>query len=232
MKKSFYIIVSFLTITGCATGPLKDVGKTPALSPVPEDALSPLAVPAHGPGSYPESPKRYSIWSPHKAGLFTARRAMNIGDIVTVKITLDDEAEFDSQSDRKRNSSKSLGLTGSTSTGLSGGLDGSLNSGTAFDGSGGTKRSESLDVSVAALVSSVLPNGNLYIRGSQEIVVNAEKRVLTVEGIVRPSDILPNSTISYDRIAEARVSYGGAGRITEVQQPPYGQQVLDTLLPI
>ncbi len=81
------------------------------------------------------------------------------------------------------------------------------------------------------MVTSVLPNGNLVISGSQEVRVNAELRILTIAGIVRPSDIGPDNTISYDRIAEARVSYGGRGRLSEVQQPPYGQQILDNVLP-
>ena len=164
--------------------------------------------------------------------MFTARRAMKPGDILTVDITIDDRASFDNKSDRERTQSKSIGLSGSTSSGLSGSADGGLNSSTSYDGSGGTTRSESLNVSIAAIVSDILPNGNLIIRGSQEVVVNAEKRVLSVAGIVRPSDILPDSTVPYDRIAEARISYGGRGRITEVQQPTYGQQELDKFLPL
>ena len=92
-------------------------------------------------------------------------------------------------------------------------------------------RSENIELSIAAVVTEVLPNGNLMITGSQEVRVNAELSILTIAGVVRPSDIGAQNTIPYDRIAEARVSYGGRGRLTEVQQPPYGQQVLDTVLP-
>ena len=102
-----------------------------------------------------------------------------------------------------------------------------------FSGSndGQTARSENLRLSVAAVVTDVLPNGNLIISGTQEVRVNAELRVLTIAGIVRPNDIGASNTISYERIAEARISYGGRGRLTEVQQPPYGHQILDQVLP-
>ena len=99
------------------------------------------------------------------------------------------------------------------------------------EGEGETKRSEDLELSIAAVVVEVLGNGNLVIQGSQEVRVNAELRILTIGGIVRPIDIGPQNTISYERIAEARISYGGRGRLTEVQQPPYGQQILDRVLP-
>ena len=115
--------------------------------------------------------------------------------------------------------------------GSSGSLDGAVNSSTATAGDGETKRSEDLELSIAAVVVEVLGNGNLVIQGSQEVRVNAELRVLTIGGIVRPIDIGPQNTISYERNAEARISYGGRGRLTEVQQPPYGQQILDRVLP-
>lgn len=218
-------------VSGCMVNP-RAIGRTPELSPMSVEAQYPASTKEQMAMRYPDQPKKYSTWNAKAAGLFTARRAMKPGDILTVNIRVDDSADFDNRSDRQRSSSKSLGLAGSTSGGFSGSLDGSLNSGTSFDGSGGTRRAETLDVSIAAVVYEILQNGNLVIRGSQEIVVNAEKRVLTVQGIVRPSDILPDSTIPYEKIAEARISYGGAGRITEVQQPPYGQQALDMLLPL
>ena len=77
----------------------------------------------------------------------------------------------------------------------------------------------------------VLPNGILSIVGSQEIRVNFELRDLQVSGFVRPEDISRQNEITYDKIASARVSYGGRGQISDVQQPRYGQQVLDILLP-
>jgi flagellar L-ring protein precursor FlgH len=152
-----------------------------------------------------------------------------------VQISINDSAQLSNRSNRKRTGSKSLGLTGSfdiAGTGTSGSLDAALESDTAFNGNGGVSRSESINVRVAALVREVMPNGNLMISGSQEVLVNSELRFLTITGLVRPSDILPDNTISYERIAEARISYGGRGRISEVQQPAYGQQILDRLSPL
>jgi flagellar L-ring protein precursor FlgH len=176
-----------------------------------------------------------STWDDRSANLFLNRRASNAGDILTVQISINDSAQFSNRTNRNRTGSKSLGVAGSfdiAGTGTSGKVDASLESGTAFNGNGGVSRSESINVRVAALVREVLPNGNLYISGSQEVLVNSELRFLTITGIVRPTDILPDNTISYERIAEARISYGGRGRISEVQQPAYGQQILDQLSPL
>ncbi|MEM5502486.1 flagellar basal body L-ring protein FlgH [Ahrensia kielensis] len=218
-------------LSGCMIQP-KTIGQTPQLSPMSVDAQYQTHTKEELGSMYPDTPRKYSTWNNSAASLFTGRQAMNRGDILTVNIVLNDRAQFDNRSDRQRTSSKSIGLGANTSGGFAGSIDGSLNSGTTFDGSGGTTRQEKLDVSIAAVVMEVLQNGNLVIRGTQEIVVNAEKRVMTVEGIVRPSDILPDSSVPYEKIAEARISYGGQGRITEVQQPPYGQQALDMLLPL
>ena len=98
-------------------------------------------------------------------------------------------------------------------------------------GQGSTERDEEVSVKLAATVTQILPNGNMVIQGRQEVRVNFEKRVLELAGVIRPEDILTDNTISYDKIAEARISYGGKGQITDVQQPRYGQQVYDILFP-
>lgn len=176
-----------------------------------------------------------STWNDRSATLFLNRRAANAGDLLTVQIAINDSAQFSNRSNRNRTGSKSLGLAGSfdvAGSGASGSVDASLESETAFSGNGGVSRSEFINVRVAALVREVMPNGNLFIAGSQEVLVNSELRFLTITGIVRPNDILPDNTISYERIAEARISYGGRGQISEVQRPAYGQQILDKLSPL
>jgi flagellar L-ring protein precursor FlgH len=175
-----------------------------------------------------------STWSNASSDLFTSPRARQVGDIVTVNIQIDDKAEFDNASDRSRQSSVSAGLDYAFSFkgwNTDGTADAGINSSSASTGQGTIDRSEKLRLSVAAVVNEVLPNGNVVISGSQEVRVNFEVRVLNIAGIVRPRDISPKNTISYDKIAEARVSYGGRGRLMEVQQPAYGQQLYDVLTP-
>ena len=184
---------------------------------------------------------RASLWSRERESLLGDRRAVKKGDILTVVIEIDEEAEISNGTSRSRNASESLGIPqllglpqrvdeklpeGAT---LGNAVD--LSSGTQTSGQGSVKRNEKLTLRVAATIVDVLPNGVLSINGSQELRVNFEIRELLVSGYVRPEDISRQNEITYDKIASARVSYGGRGQITDVQQPRYGQQILDAVLP-
>ena len=218
-----------------AAAGLREIGVEPALSPVGAGLAGAPPPPVEYAG-YPAPPqKRFSLWNDRQSRLFTDPRALSPGDILTVRIKINDRARFKNESDRSRTSSRSLGGADRLRMGRRGierqrRRQRQLGDGSA-EGEGETKRSEDLELSIAAVVVEVLGNGNLVIQGSQEVRVNAELRILTIGGIVRPIDIGPQNTISYERIAEARISYGGRGRLTEVQQPPYGQQILDRVLP-
>jgi flagellar L-ring protein precursor FlgH len=169
------------------------------------------------------------------------RRATKKGDILTVVIEIDEEASISNDTERSRTSSESmqvpqlLGLPQRLNEELPDGASSAdlvdLGSSSSSGGSGSVSRSEKLELRVAATVVDVLPNGVLAISGSQELRVNFELRELLVSGYVRPDDISRQNEITYDKIASARVSYGGRGQITDVQQPRYGQQVLDAVLP-
>jgi flagellar L-ring protein precursor FlgH len=149
-----------------------------------------------------------------------------------------DKASLDNSSRRSRDASHGFGLDighaidwRGFASAASAKADSSVKSNTAQDGKGAIARSENIDLRIAAVVTDVLPNGNLLIQGSQELRVNYELRVLTFTGVVNTADIKADNTISHERIAEARMSYGGRGRIMEVQQPAWGHQVIDLLLP-
>lgn len=233
MKRILFVLACAVALSGCAAD-LKEVGREPSLSPVGSGIDSSAATAYRYPERPPTPTKRYSLWDDRQSRLFTDPRALQQGDILTVKIRINDRARFKNESGRSRTATRNLGLNLSgewDGAGTGGKASGSVDSKTQTAGAGSTERSESIDLNVAAVVTDVLPNGNLVIKGSQEVRVNAELRVLTVAGIVRPSDIGAENTISYERIAEARISYGGRGRLTEVQQPPYGQQILDQVLP-
>jgi flagellar L-ring protein FlgH len=113
----------------------------------------------------------------------------------------------------------------------SGQFDPKIQSTSHAQGQGGVSRSESIDLRVGAVVTCVLPNGNLIVSGRQEILVNYELRELIIAGIVQPGDIAADNSIAYDKIAEARISYGGRGRVMEVQQPGWGQQLYNKFSP-
>jgi flagellar L-ring protein precursor FlgH len=222
---------------GCADT-VRDFAREPHLTPVGAglrpDRVAILSEPAPPPAVRPDN----SLWRDGSSELFRDPRAARVGDVVTVKISIRDKASLDNTSERSRDAKRNLNT--STSYELNypflkgkgdGKIDSSINSGTSTKGQGAITRSESIELLVAAVVSDVLPNGNLVISGTQEVRVNYELRVLSVAGVVRPRDIATDNTISYDKIAEARIAYGGRGRITEVQQPAWGQQLLDLILP-
>ncbi len=229
-------------LSGCGTT-LQELGKEPSLTPV-GSGLTPPAVPiAADPSPKPRYRSGNSLWQDSSADLFRDPRASRVGDLVTVKISIKDSAKFDNKNNRKREQQGELdvnfaydlnlsanGKQGPQATGA-GSFNPKVNSNTDTKSEGQVTRSESIDLLVAAVVTDVLPNGNLMIAGTQEVRVNYEMRVLGVAGVVRPRDIATDNSISYDKIAEARISYGGRGRIMEVSQPGWGQQILDVISP-
>ncbi len=175
-----------------------------------------------------------SLWTAGHDAFFRDPRASRAGDVLTVLIAIDDRATLDNRSDRARSGSANLGGGFSASlddSSTEGEASGDIAANSRSRGQGSIDRKEEIKLSVAAVVTNVLPNGNLVISGSQEVRVNYEMRVLNIAGIVRPRDIASDNTITYEKIAEARISYGGRGRISEVQQPGWGQQVYDFIAP-
>lgn len=232
-----------VALAGCAARPL-EIGREPELSPVGA-GLRRASNPESQAGTeqlFPQRGREFvradTLWRERGSDLFRDPRARRAGDILTVTISMKDKASFDNSSKRSRDSSRGFGLDMShaidwkafASAG-SAKVDSAIKSNTATDGKGEIARSENIDLRIAAVVSDILPNGNLVIEGSQELRVNYELRVLTFTGIVSPVDIKADNTISHERIAEARMSYGGRGRSMEVQQPGWGQQVIDLVFP-
>lgn len=209
--------------------------KEPALSPVGSglyqypSLVQPAAFPKGGPRG------KHSLWSDDRADFYHDPRALSVGDIVTVRINIKDEASLRNATDRTRESKVGAGLSLAGALGEwvlpDVGVDLEADGKSDAKGAGRISRSEDIKLSVAAVVTQELPNGNLMISGQQEMRVNFEVRVLSIAGIIRPRDILADNTIDYDKIAEARISYGGRGRVTDVQQPQWGQQVYDVVAP-
>lgn len=184
---------------------------------------------------------RASLWTGARGSLLGDRRAMQRGDIMTVVIEINDSAQISNSSDRSRSASQSAGIpqlfgipqriAPSLPEGASPDSLVDLSSSSTASGDGSVSRNERLTLRVAVTVTDVLPNGVLAIVGQQEVRVNFELRELIVTGYVRPEDITRQNEITYDKIASARISYGGRGQITQMQQPRYGNRALETVLP-
>src|SRR5271167_1820890 len=227
--------------TGCSTfDKLKLIGEQPPLSPLDNPTTKPGYKPVQMPmpTAQPVTFNPNSLWRNGSRAFFKDQRAHQIGDILTVKVNINDTAQFADETQRSRSTTEDTAITNflgaNTITAPHPPLPGSLlqsNGNSSTDGKGSINRQEELQTNVAAVVTQSLPNGNLVIEGKQEIRVNFEVRELIVAGIVRPEDIDSDNTIDLPKIAEARVAYGGRGQITDFQQPPYGQQVMDVILP-
>jgi flagellar L-ring protein precursor FlgH len=226
---------------GCAyLDRLANVGQEPKLSSVENPAAmrgyKPVTMPM--PEPVPASYNPNSLWRNGSRAFFKDQRAHQVGDILTVKVNFTDSANVANETQRSRENKEDSGITNLfglskvplTKTPIPGRLL-TADSTSSSDGKGSVNRSEQLKTNVAAVVTQLLPNGNLVIEGKQEIRVNYEVRELIVAGNVRPEDIESDNTIDSSKIAQARIAYGGRGQITDVQQPRYGQQVLDVVLP-
>ena len=248
MKKIAILLCASALLSGCgAAGRLASVGKPPKMSPMGE-AHAPEIEPALGEPSarrsaaaQPAPVQSASLFRPGAASLFRDQRAHRLGDIVTIRINISDKATVDNSTTRSRSGGETagvaalLGLQDPLSKLLPGNPDPAklvdANSTSTSNGAGNTSRSEQINMTMAAIVTEVLPNGNLVIRGKQEVRVNFELRELVLTGIVRPQDIGRDNSIRHSQIAEARVIYGGRGQLTDVQQARWGQQIYDALFP-
>lgn len=242
----FALTASLLTIVGLTGGGcssldrLSQIGETPKLSSIDNPTAAPGYKPVQMPMPKPEavSYNANSLWRNGSRSFFKDQRAHQIGDLLTVTVNITDQANFANETQRSRTVTEDSGITaflgsnllGTTKSPLPGRLltaDATSNS----DGKGSIQRAETLQTNIAAVVTQLLPNGNLVVEGKQEVRVNFEMRELIVAGIVRPEDIQSDNTIDSSKIAQARIAYGGHGQISDIQQPRYGQQVMDVLLP-
>jgi flagellar L-ring protein precursor FlgH len=232
-----------LALSGCMGDRLDHLGKPPSMSPMenPQDDPSYHSVKLPMPVQPPAQPQTASLWQSGARAFFKDQRAAKVGDIMTVVIDIDESAKIDNTTSRARDNGETSGIPHffGLETALGGIMPDGYDPNKLIDmsstmnstGTGKVDRKENIELQVAAIIVDQLPNGNFIIAGRQEVRVNYELRELLVQGIVRPEDVSPANSINYKQIAEARISYGGRGQITDVQQPRYGQQVLDMVLP-
>jgi flagellar L-ring protein precursor FlgH len=220
---------------------LNNIGQPPSLTAVDNPTARPgykpvqMPMPAAQAASYNPN----SLWRNGSRAFFKDQRAHQIGDILTVQVNITDRANFANETQRSRTNTEDSGVTDFLGSKLLGGSAAKVMPGriltadstSSSDGKGSVNRQEALQTNVAAVVTQVLPNGNLVVEGKQEIRVNFEIRELIVAGIVRPEDIQSDNTIDSSKIAQARISYGGRGQLTDVQQDPWGQQLFQAVLP-
>ncbi|GGF38969.1 flagellar L-ring protein 1 [Aliidongia dinghuensis] len=235
-----------VALAGCTTNVgtrLSELGEEPAMTKITDPTKAPGYEPVTMPSPNAEQTVHQagSLWARGARAFFKDQRAKQVGDIVTVTISINDSAKLNNETQDNRNDTNNSGIT--NLFGLESKLQKILpghpatsslintNTTMATDGKAQINRQEQVTTTLAAIVTQVLPSGNMVIVGKQEVRVNFDVRELQMTGIIRPTDIDQLNTVSYDKIAEARISYGGRGRQSDIQQPHYGTQLLDIFNP-
>jgi len=244
-----FLALTAMGLSGCsAWSRIQNIGESPPLTtiqdPTREPGYKPVQMPMPSPASQERRPG--SLWASGTRAFFKDQRAAQVGDLLTVSVNLNEQATLanETKRDRTGTDTSNIGtmfggvgaltkahiLAGAATGGATNNLlDASGTS--ASDGKGQINRTEQIVLNVAANVTQLLPNGNLVIVGKQEMRVNYEIRDLQITGVIRPQDISATNTIDFSKVAQARLSYGGRGNLTEIQQPRYGQQLFDVILP-
>ena len=235
------VLGTALALSGCGTlSRLSEVGRPPALSPSSDPTRDPSWRPLSMPMPRPElAPTQVnSLWRSGSRAFFKDQRAAQVGDVLTVLVNIADTAALANATGATRAGTESAGipnLLGLENKAAVAGINAksliNTNSTNTNTGTGTIVRNETVTLRLAGVVTQVLPNGNLVVAARQEVRVNSELRELQVSGVVRPQDIASDNTVVHDRMAEARIAYGGRGTLTDLQQPRYGQQIMDILLP-
>lgn len=236
--------VAILSLSACGTmDRLKSVGKDPDMAaienPVEQPGYQPVRMPM--PARHVEIQQANSLWVSGRKSFFKDQRAGQVGDILTVLVDIQDNAKLENKSQKIKSADENLGVPNFF------GVESQLNkivpdavdpsalvgvqSATRDLGNGKIERKEDVQLKIAAVVTQVLPNGNLVIQGRQQVRISNERRDLEVAGIIRPEDITTQNSIGYEKIAEARIAYGGKGMLTDTNRPRYGNEVMDIILP-
>ena len=243
MNRALVLLLPAL-LAGCGSlTRLSEIGRPPGMSPITdptqEAGYRPLSLPM--PSPHIAEPQANALWRNGSRAFFKDQRAANVGDLLTVLVSVKDSAVLQNETSANRTSTQSFGLpsffgleTAAIPHMLTGAAAASLlngNGGTGNKGTGDMKRNETIQLRLAGVVTQALPNGNLVIAARQEMRVNNELRELQVSGVIRPQDIASDNTVLHDRMAEARIAYGGRGQLMDVQSPRWGQQLMDIVLP-
>jgi len=241
MIRSLLAPALLLALAGCnGLQRLSEVGRPPALSPTEDPTRTPgwRPVTMPMPAAQPAPVEGESLWRPGSRAFFKDQRAARVGDLVTVLVSMNDQATLKNATTATRNSAQAMGvpnLFGLENLLVHVPMDPSklvsTSSNNSNVGVGQVQRSETVTLRLAGVVTQVLPNGNLVVMAHEQFRADNELRDLRVSGVIRPEDIASDNTVRSDRMAEARIAYGGRGALTDVQAVPWGQQVMDVVLP-
>ncbi|MDR1051235.1 MAG: flagellar basal body L-ring protein FlgH [Deltaproteobacteria bacterium] len=176
-----------------------------------------------------------------RPNFFSDMKAERVGDIITINIVETSRASKTANTSTRRSNDVNASvdsLFGLEAPGklptplgmnLAAGVQGGYSS--QFSGTGSTSRNENITAKISARIVQVLPNDNLVVRGSQEILVNNEKQYITIQGVVRPADVATDNSVLSTYLADARIEYTGQGDLTNKQREGWLSRALDKIWP-
>ncbi|HVZ08420.1 flagellar basal body L-ring protein FlgH [Rhodopila sp.] len=234
------LLLAAPVLAGCGgLQKLAELGRPPKMDPTADPTSDPkwrpVTMPMPNPQPTPNNPN--SLWRSGSRAFFKDQRAAQVGDIVTVLVNINDAANLKNVTAAGRNSAENaampnfFGLEALVPPNVNPSSLLNASSNNNNNGTGQIQRNEAVTLRLAGVVTQVLPNGNLVIAARQQFVVNSELRDLQVTGVIRPQDIASDNTVQHDRMAEARIAYGGRGQLTDLQRARWGQQMIDVLMP-
>jgi len=234
------LMLTCLLLSGCGVlSRLSEVGRDPAMTPTTDPTKDPTWRPVTMPmpAARPSPNEANSLWRSGSRAFFKDQRAAQVGDIITVLVSMNDAANLKNVTSATRTGTEAaaspnfFGLQTLLPAAVTPAALLGLTTSSGTTGNGQIQRNEAVTLRLAGIITQVLPNGNLVVAASQEFLVNSELRELKVTGVIRPQDIASDNTVLHDRMAEARIAYGGRGQLTDVQRARWGQQMMDILMP-
>lgn len=173
--------------------------------------------------------------------LFSDKKAMNVNDLVTVVIQ--ESTSQSTQANRSSSKNNTSNLSGGTLT--AGGqlanvannisnysnIGFQTNSSANYTGTGAQTRNESFNTTVSTRVIKILSNGNYFIEGSRELLINGEKQIIQLSGVIRPYDIGQDNTIDSRYIADAKILYKTEGDVATSTKKPWGTRFFEAIWP-
>jgi len=228
------LLLVSLVFIGCSTKPEIDIDTTPKMQ-VPKK-IAPIIK------------RKGTLYSKRGASLFADKKDLQVGDIIQVLISETLTNDSTNSRETKKNNSSSLGggvivpINGNTSLTKGSqnrvnkfnsnfGLGFNTTSSGSFKGSAKSVADEEFTTVISAIIEQTYQNGNYFIKGSKEMLINGQKQNIKISGVIRPYDISPDNTVYSNQLANLKILYVKDGEENDALNKPWGTKLIETIWP-